>query len=278
MSTIVFAGTAQSKILGICKFDTVRLSFPGTPQDQAKCVLRSVKFQGNLGPVLTELPENLKATIGTSFNFSTAKLRALLAGFGIAESDIGGSIDLRLSRANNNDPAAPQARYFVIHDTSQNQVNKPFPPDDSTSLNSFEQFKAEKAAHLFNNRQTAMAGNLYSPHTFATPWRATRLERKTGVASKGLFIHVENIQPRRRNPANPHPENDNFAPDPGFTEGQYTRLALAYVVASKRAGTWMIPAFHAVLDTGIGDHDDPQNFDLEKFDSELGKLIAALSL
>jgi hypothetical protein len=44
------------------------------------------------------------------------------------------------------------------------------------------------------------------------------------------------------------------------------RLALVYLAASLRRKQWMVPAFHAALDAGIqGGHDDPQNFDLNKF-------------
>jgi hypothetical protein len=41
-----------------------------------------------------------------------------------------------------------------------------------------------------------------------------------------------------------------------------------------RGGNWLLPGFHAVIDAGISDgHDDPQNFDLAKFDTTLGALI-----
>ncbi len=53
------------------------------------------------------------------------------------------------------------------------------------------------------------------------------------------------------NPNGP-PGNDNFAPEPGFTDAQYEKLALLYAVASRRSGSWMIPVYHAVLDKGIG--------------------------
>ncbi|MGH7126712.1 MAG: hypothetical protein ACREFI_20200, partial [Stellaceae bacterium] len=50
-----------------------------------------------------------------------------------------------------------------------------------------------------------------------------------------------------------------------------------YIVASLRAGAWMIPAFHAVIDDGIYDkHDDPQNFEFEKFASAIDKLLIEL--
>jgi len=72
--------------------------------------------------------------------------------------------------------------------------------------------------------------------------------------------------------------NDNVAPVPGFSDQQLDRLALLYVAASVRRGQWLIPAFHAVLDIGIPDaHDDPQNFDLGRWDSRLGALLGEIS-
>ena len=91
-----------------------------------------------------------------------------------------------------------------------------------------------------------------------------------------MFIHNELIQPRRRHPKF-RGRNDFKAPEPGFSAAQYDALALVYVVASVRAGFWMIPAYHAVLDEGIYDkHDDPQNFDLDAFADSLTRLRTAL--
>ena len=54
-------------------------------------------------------------------------------------------------------------------------------------------------------------------------------------------------------------------------------LALVYTVASRRAGFWMIPAFHSVLDEGIRNkHDDPQNFELAQFAQSLDALVGEL--
>jgi hypothetical protein len=97
-----------------------------------------------------------------------------------------------------------------------------------------------------------------------------------GLALKGLFLHVEFIQPRRG--GHGHGRNDTVAPNPGLTAAQYDRLALVYTLASVRAGQWLIPAFHAVLDADIrGGHDDPQNFDLESFAHSLEMLLDQLS-
>ena len=65
---------------------------------------------------------------------------------------------------------------------------------------------------------------------------------------------------------------------PGFTLQQYDKLALLYAMASARAGSWLIPAYHAAWDEGIADgHDDPQNFDLAAFAGALTTLRAALT-
>ena len=115
-------------------------------------------------------------------------------------------------------------------------------------------------------------------HDFEIPWRETKLERAPLFAGalKGLFLHVELIQPRRRAPGRGR-RNDAMAPTPGFTTAQYDRLALLYTIASVRAGRWMIPAFHAPIDYGIrGGHDDPQNFEIAAFARSLHALTQQL--
>jgi hypothetical protein len=90
----------------------------------------------------------------------------------------------------------------------------------------------------------------------------------------GLQLHIELVQPRRPDPASKDPKNDRIAPNPGFTNKQYERLALLYICASVRRGTWLIPAYHSAIDAGIQDaHDDPQNFDLDAFAKQIEILI-----
>jgi hypothetical protein len=49
-------------------------------------------------------------------------------------------------------------------------------------------------------------------------------------------------------------------------------------VASVRAGSWLIPAYHSVIDEGISNkHDDPQNFELASFAASLERLMAELA-
>ena len=64
----------------------------------------------------------------------------------------------------------------------------------------------------------------------------------------------------------------------GFSEKQMDRLALVYIAASVRRGSWLIPAFHATVDAGIPNaHDDPQNFDLQLWTKRLCILVKAFN-
>jgi hypothetical protein len=183
-----------------------------------------------------------------------------------------------VSTARDGDPAAPAARYFVIHDTSEPYLGgaPAFPPDIDTSdaVNDLTHYLGPNAvAHVFINRR----GGMVVGHDLSVPWRATQLEsRVIGLPAKGLFLHVENQQPRRADPAGP-PGNDRIAPAPGLSSAQYDTLAMVYIAASVRAGRWLIPAFHAAIDEGLPDaHDDPQNFDLAAFDGAISRNLATI--
>ena len=124
---------------------------------------------------------------------------------------------------------------------------------------------------MFINR----LGESRTGHDYGIAHSATKLETKKGLGPKlvGRFIHNELVQPRVLN----NKGIDEFAPDPGFTAPQLERLALVYVCASVRAGTWLIPAFHCVLDEGIKDgHDDPQKFSLDDWSKAVGKLVSKI--
>ncbi|HQU84043.1 MAG TPA: hypothetical protein PKY59_12990 [Pyrinomonadaceae bacterium] len=285
---------AQSEPLKPCRFDVNSLSFKGTSLEQADCLLRKVKLQGNLEK--QEIPNLLKKLIDQPVSVTKASLKEYLTKNGIKENEIGGSLDENISRGRSNDQNAPFARYFVIHDTSTPnlcEVNE-FPANINEADWSFKNkkwnnpklpiYSDSKDAHLYIMRD----GNSVAPQnrTFATPWRATKIE-KNDVKMRGMFLHIENVQPRHCNPSliasgkcrNSKGEcvNDNIAPQKGFSDAQLKRLALVYIAASIRRGKWMIPAFHAALDLGISDgHDDPQNFDLQKWSDTICSLIKDL--
>ena len=270
-----------------CVFNSTAFKFAGTPQEQARCLLSPVRIRGAVGSPLAKLPEPLDSLVGRPVAVTKEALRSFLAARGIAEADLGGSLDARLSRANDNNAGAPFANYFVIHDTSSPNLRltvSDFPADvnapdfhvGSLRVNDPATYRDAPEAHLYitrDGRSTTAQGR-----TFATARRATRRESLIGLRAKGLFLHIENVQPRRSNPAGPA-GNDQIAPAPGFSDAHLDRLALVYLAASVRRGTWMIPAYHAALDKHpsiAGGHDDPQNFDLPRFAERLCALLTSL--
>jgi hypothetical protein len=262
--------------LGPCKFNPDTFSFAGEPVQQASCLMRSTTPRRILGPYLESLPTPLAKRVGQSAGLPEREaVAALLIELGLVW-DYAPFLWQPISRARDNDPAAPQARYLVIHDTSgPNFGRRPFPAniDEHRSINNLARFRCSDGraiAHVVINRTGAMLLG----HELAQPWRATRFERATrfGTTLKGLFLHVELVQPRRSR-AGRGRGNDAMAPTPGFSEIQYERLALIYTIASVRAGRWLIPAFHAPIDADIrGGHDDPQNFDIEAFAVSIDQL------
>ena len=273
----LFEPFESSRSIGPCGFDTAMLQFAGDALTQARCLLRPVAAGGVLSPEPAVLPESLAALIGRPVGDLEPRLRRYLVTQGIADTAVGGPLDAPVSHARDDDPASPAARYFVLHDTSAPWLGDAtaFPPDDDPALNDLARFAGPDAvAHVFVNRR----GETLLGHDFRTPWRATRLEtRRVGVAARGLFLHVELAQPRRRDPAG-DAHNDLIAPLPGFTDAQYAQAALLYAAASARRGDWLIPAFHAAIDEGIaGAHDDPQHFEIARFAAALERLRDTLA-
>lgn len=266
-----------------CPFDDSSLSYAGTPQEQAKCLLRSVLMGGHLGAALKKLPAPLDKLIGAPLNVDKVALRRYLAARNVNEADIGGSLDDPVAPANTTDPNAPLARYFVIHDTSTpNYLDKPFPPDinEATwSLNDLrKRWVGRKVTHVYINRLGESVTAVDFKTELPDPNHGTKFARDhLKNKGKGLYLHIELIQPRRRNPLGKPDNNDNIAPVPGFTDAQLERLALVYIAASVRRGAWLIPSFHAAIDVSIPDaHDDPQNFDLTRWTDSLRALLKSI--
>jgi hypothetical protein len=268
--------TVILKTMGPCSFNPDTLSFAGSPVEQAACLIRPVSQWAHLGPPLVELPKALADRISGAVAMpDRAALTSLINDTGLAPQFAEG-LGRQVSRARDNEEQAPMARYFVIHDTSGPRLGS-FPAnlDENAKINNLERFSCSDSAeiaHAFINRR----GGVFFGHDFGVPWRSTKFERALsfGTSLKGLFLHVEMIQPRRRGRRG----NDISAPTPGFTAAQYQRLALLYTIASARAGAWLIPAFHAVIDSDIrGGHDDPQNFEVNAFARALDGVMEQLS-
>ncbi|WP_156894813.1 hypothetical protein [Janthinobacterium sp. 1_2014MBL_MicDiv] len=260
-----------------CPYAAWKSGFKGDARAQATCLLRPVKLYARLG-ASAPLPAFLDSHVGQRTDIAPASLRAYLSTHGIDEMAVGGAVDAPLSRAVGR-LVAPVARYFVIHDTSYpNFLLDAIPAHINDASWDFNDFTLRNPAlgggpkgHVYVNR----LGDSLAVRDFGTAGYASKLE-KDKPSLTGLFLHVELVQPRRSVPGGGK-GNDGLAPDPGFTPAQYDRLALLYLAASVRKGTWLIPAFHAVLDTGFANgHDDPQNFSLADWSASLARLEAAL--
>lgn len=264
--------TQQQGREGLCGFNPAARSFRGTPAQQAECLTRAVRRGAEIGaPTLTAF---LRERAGQPTNVSRARLTAYLAELNVDPARLGGPI------------ASPvPARYFIIHDTSTpNCSDENFsrqlcpargilpPGRDTPQWAGLAKFFGHpkpfpnRLAHAFTNR----TGDSITEVAFSAHISTTKFEGCVDPDSKqGLFLGIENIQPRIGSPAVPaagKKANDLIAPDPGFAPAQYRRLALLYVTASVRHGRWLIPAFHAVIDSRYADgHDDPQNFDMPAF-------------
>lgn len=247
--------------------------FSGPAPEQAKCLLRPVAPYGHVGAARASLPAPLDRLVGqpTAPTLSRESLRSYLAARGVSESDIGGSLSDPVSRTSD----GRSAQYFIIHDTSSPTLERgaTFPPAGMDSAewpgNNLRRYVGvtNPVAHVFINR----LGQSATGHDFKKGWRSTRYEQQTTLR-RGLFLGVESIQPRRRDARG----IDVEAPTPGFTDAQLDRLALVYAAASVRRGEWLTPAYHAVIDLGVGTHDDPQNFDLDRWAARLGALLEAV--
>jgi hypothetical protein len=277
--SLIIVATNVSAQNSACTLDQSTLLFVGTPVEQARCLLRPNKIGGVLDNELKKLPGPLENIVGQKVAINNASLRKYLTEHHIDEGSLGGSLDQPLVTAKLPNGDEIPALYFIIHDTSWPYLkDEPFPANFNTDAswkgNKIEVWTNNPVAHIFVNR----LGESVTTTPFAEPVRkgwGTKFARDVlKKDAKGLEIHIELIQPRRHDPANANPENDRFAPKPGFTEAQYDRLALLYLCASVRRGTWLIPAYHSAIDAGIKDaHDDPQNFKLKKFAKSLKKLM-----
>jgi hypothetical protein len=257
-----------------CRFDEVTLAFVGTAVEQARCLLRPNAIGGVLGAELKKLPDPLEKLIGQKVGISRTELRKFLVKNKLDEMSLGGSLDLHLSHGVRTDGVVMPASYFVIHDTSTPYLkDEPFPADIDTDPlwrgNKLEVWLRNPVAHIFVNRLGESITTTPFDQSVAKGFGTKFARDILKDDAKGTQIHIELIQPRRRDPSNSNPANDRIAPTPGFSSKQYERLALLYVVASVRRGTWLIPAYHSAIDAGIkGAHDDPQNFELKKFAEE----------
>ncbi|MDE2436959.1 MAG: N-acetylmuramoyl-L-alanine amidase [Sphingomonadales bacterium] len=271
---LAFTAPATAEEIGECRFDRETLTFAGTPVEQAACLLRHVGLQAERTP--QALPAILTRLLTGDASPTPAMKEAALAAFPQPYQAFARTYaDAPIAHTT----AGVPALYFVIHDTSEPFYgDEPFPRnlDLDWRINSFDAymngtFGKEPVAHIFLSRY----GQVWAGHEFQEAWRATKLESYViGVPARGRFLHIETVQPRRYMRGYSD-RGHTYGPTPGFSAAQYRQLAALYVYASARAGRWLIPAQHDTVDAGIPDaHDDPQNFELERFAREIEKLVS----
>lgn len=268
------------KDMGACAFDAEALSYAGAPVEQAMCLMRGMDATRNLGPPLTSLPPALASRIAETTGVPAREVLSSYLSKENLETDFAAHLWEPLSRAHDNDPDSPTARYFVIHDTSgPNYGHRAFPDDIDTdahyeNLADYACSDGWGRAHVFINR----TGEMLLAHDYSIPWRETKFEQAAefGGALRGLFLHNELVQPRK-SAAGHGWRNDAQTPNPAFTQAQYDRLALLYTIAAVRKGKWLVPAFHAAIDADIPNgHDDPLHFDIDSFAASLDGLAEKL--
>jgi hypothetical protein len=169
----------------------------------------------NLGPQMAMMPAPLADRVGNEAGLPTREALSTYLSKLDLEWDFAQYLWLPISRANDNDPVAPMARYFVIHDTSgPNFGHRAFPEEVDngySKINSLNNFRCSDGwgkAHVVINR----SGDMLLNHELEIPWRETKFEQAANFlgALKGLFLHVELIQPRRSSGHSRH--NDRKAP------------------------------------------------------------------
>lgn len=264
------ATPAEAAEYGGCRFNSQTHRFAGTVAETTACLLKKVNPGGN-GAVSQPVPQWLLERVAKPVSFTAARLSAYLAARSISAADLGGAVAI------GNTPAR---RYFVIHDTSWPEI-----PGTSASA-----FPANIDSPAYSGNNLTGWGDLsekvnliisrdgrsrtFRDWSAVRPKAAIKIESPSRVpAAKTVFVHVENIQPR----VDPPSVYAWIAPTPGFSAAQEQRLALAYVMASARAGRWLIPAYHFNIDQGLPQgHDDPQNTDLASWVGKVAEIEAAL--
>jgi hypothetical protein len=273
--TIITATTVNAQT-AVCRINNQPLK-DSEWLGQARCLLRPVRMNRNLGPAPATLPEPLDQLVGKTTVVERALLKQYLQRRVIEESRLGGSVDRPLS----------VATYFIIHDTSTpHLVREQFPSNDVINGPEWNRGRINR---LLSGQQTHVwidrVGESATSRDYSLPTVKTGVKVEKRYRNlRGRLLHNELIQPRRCNPAvrvccrvvgRETVCNDAIAPEPGFSEAQLDRLALLYVAASTRRGKWLIPAFHGVVDDEFGSaaHDDPQNFDLNLWANRLQLLL-----
>lgn len=268
----VLAGSvpAEAAIYGPCRFNSETLRFGGTVAETTACLLRKVRERGS-GADAQPVPEWLLERVTRPFPFSAGQVQRYIDAENIVASDLTDRIAVG---------DTPDRRYFVIHDTSAPEIESAgtaFPANINEASYSGNRLNGWTGAARRVNLIISRDGRSRRLREWGAsrPLPATKIEQTNRApAARRVFVHVENIQPRIKPPGSWAWR----APVPGFAPAQEERLALAYVIASMRAGRWLIPAYHFNIDQGLPDvHDDPQHADLASWVAKVQEIEAGIA-
>lgn len=165
---------AIAKVVGSklsCGFDRQKMSYAGSPVEQARCLLRSVRIRAHLDPPRAHLPDFFERSLVTDTGISRSRLVSYLKTQGTRPNEVGGDTSKGLSLTE----AGHRAAYFVIHDTSSpNYLLKAFPPGIDKPSWKHNQLSSKQAAAA--QMYIARTGVSLTALDYGTPWRATRAE------------------------------------------------------------------------------------------------------
>lgn len=255
------------------EFDKAKMEYKGTKSAQAKMLMRHIEIWGKITEKEAKLDTAFLNLLSIKVGVTKEQLQKYLSSKNITNNEIGGDINSPVSHIIVSGKKI-FAKYFVIHDVSSPVYKNDFPSninDESWSFNNVSKW-TKKVTHVYLTR----TGKSKAVADFSEGLRATKFELKTlGTQSRGLYIHIELVQPRVYPPGNE--KNAPVAPKPGFTDAQYDRLALLYICSSFRKNEWLVPAFHANIDQKLNDsHDDPQNFETKKFTDKILEVLSEI--
>ncbi|NSL87248.1 hypothetical protein ECE50_010435 [Chitinophaga sp. Mgbs1] len=275
LTVSVTAGQAQTAPQ---LFNRETLEYPGDKEQQAKLLLRKPVLWGKIKEKSAVIDTAFIIFLKTDPGISKDRLKQYLDEKHIREAEVGGSIAKPLSGVTKNGKHT-LARYFVIHDMSTPSIPHRFPDninDATWGYNRLSHWKWNAGKQPPSHTMITRLGTSKTMIDFSEKKKATKFERDIlGPSYYGLFLHVEMLQPRIYPPGTA--KSAPVAPDPGFTDAQYERLALMYICAGIRKGEWLVPAFHVDVDELLNDgHDDPQHFELKKFTDYVLKITGDL--
>ena len=121
------------KTMGRCAFDQATMSFHGDGVEQTRCLMRGMDETRNLGAQMAMMPAPLADRVGNEAGLPPREALSTYLSKLDLEWDFAQYLWLPVSHANDNDPTAPMARYFVTP-VARISATTPFPMKSVTAI------------------------------------------------------------------------------------------------------------------------------------------------